>query len=235
MRSFIVEDSRLARVELKELLKPHKTIQLCGEAANPRDALPILIKEQPELLFLDINMPGKNGFELLQALNYEPKVIFITAYAEYALKSFEFSTVDYLLKPITEDRLNTALNKLAAQNISNDEPSLLQADNQVLLREGEDCHWVCLKKIHYFESTGNHTKVVWSDGSALIYKALSKIEERLPNELFFRANRQQILNVTEISTIVPWFNKGYKINLKAGMEIDVSRRHAARFKDRFSL
>ena len=112
MKAVIVEDSRLARVELKDLLQAHSNIQLCGEAANPRDALPIIIKERPELLFLDINMPGKNGFELLEELDYDPKVIFITAYADYALRSFEFSTVDYLLKPISAERLKIAIDKL---------------------------------------------------------------------------------------------------------------------------
>lgn len=235
MKSFIVEDSRLARVELSELLKLHKHIQVCGEAANPRDALPILVKERPELLFLDINMPGKNGFELLQELDYEPKVIFITAYAEYALRSFEFATVDYLLKPITAERLNAAIDKLSMPSPSENTHSLLTASSRVLLRNGERCHWVCLQDIHYFVSTGNHTQVYWDQGNTIIYRGLSKIEERLPNDMFFRANRQQILNVNEISKIEPWFNKGYNLELNSGINIEVSRRHAIRFKELFCL
>lgn len=235
MKSFIVEDSRLARVELQELLTAHKNIQVCGEAANPRDALPIIAKERPELLFLDIHMPGKNGFELLQELDYEPKVIFITAYAEYALRSFEFATVDYLLKPITAERLEIALGKLGLQGAAEEPCQLLTATSQVLLRSGEECFWVCLQDIHFFESVGNHTRVHWGQGQTLIYRALSRIEARLPTELFFRANRQQILNVNEISKVDSWFNKGYKLGLNSGVEVEVSRRHASRFKEMFSL
>ncbi len=235
MKSFIVEDSRLARVELHELLKSHKHIQICGEASNPRDALPMLIEQRPELLFLDINMPGKNGFELLQELNYEPKVIFITAHAEYALRSFEFSTIDYLLKPITAERLKTALDKLSIQDHNDKTQTLLSPNSRVLLRSGERCHWVCLQDIHYFESTGNQTKVYWESQDTVIPRALSSIEARLPDEMFFRANRQQILNINAIKKIDSWFNKGYTIELKSGANIEVSRRHAMRFKDLFCL
>mgnify|MGYP000885801972 CR=1 FL=1 len=237
MKSLIIEDSRLARVELKKLLQAHPYIQICGEAANPRDALPIIIQERPELLFLDINMPGKNGFELLQELDYGPKVIFITAFADYALRSFEFPTVDYLLKPITAERLKIAIDKLISlsQEIATSQPDTLTLNSRVLLRDGETCHWVCLEEIHYFESLGNHTHVYWSKGNALIYRSLSKIEERLPVETFFRANRQHILNINHIAHVNPWFNGGYQLQLTSGASIEVSRRHAVRFKDEFSL
>lgn len=237
MKALIVEDSRLARVELKKLLQPHTHIQVCGEAANPRDALPIIINERPELLFLDINMPGKNGFELLQELDYDPKVIFITAFADHALRAFEFATVDYLLKPINAERLKVAIDKLItlSPEATTNNTDVLALTSRVLLRDGENCHWVCLQDIHYFESCANHTQVIWGEGKALIYRTLSKVEERLPTENFFRASRQHILNINEIKTVEPWFNGGYKLQLKSGMHIEVSRRHATRFKDVFSL
>ncbi len=237
MKALIVEDSRLARVELNKLLRVHNNIQVCGEAENPRDALPIILKERPELLFLDINMPGKNGFELLQELDYEPKVIFITAFADYALRAFEFSTVDYLLKPITAERLKVAIDKLVTLSSEDaaDSPDLLTLTSRVLLRDGEYCHWVCLQDIHYFESCDNHTQVIWNEGKALIYRTLSKIEARVPTDNFFRASRQHILNINEIKIVEPWFNGGYKLQLKSGTRIEVSRRHAMRFKDIFSL
>ncbi|HEY6528166.1 MAG TPA: LytTR family DNA-binding domain-containing protein [Cellvibrionaceae bacterium] len=237
MKALIVEDSRLARVELKKMLQIYNTIEVCAEAANPRDALPIIVKERPDLLFLDINMPGKNGFELLQELDYEPKVIFITAHADYALRSFEFATVDYLLKPVTAERLKTAIDKLVVLNIEAavDKADILIATSRVLLRDGEECHWVCVQDIHYFESVGNHTQVTWKDGKALIYRALVKIEERLPSDIFFRANRQHIVNINDIKKVSPWFNGGYKLQLNSAVEIEISRRHAMRFKDIFSL
>jgi len=244
MKVFIVEDSRMAREELKDLLVAHETLQLCGEAGNPRDALPLILAERPELLFLDINMPGKNGFELLEELDYEPKVIFITAYDEYALRSFEFTTVDYLLKPISAPRLQAAIERLTL--FSNDTESThenfspLEIDSNVLLREGNSCHWVCLKDIFYFESNGNYTQVYWGANKSMIYRAMSKIEKRLPEKYFFRANRQHIVNVTAIKSIEAWGNGGYRLlltteNDTSTNEIDVSRRHSVRFKELFSL
>lgn len=237
MKSFIVEDSRLARLELKKMLGEHSNIQLCGEADNPLDALPMINRLRPELLFLDINMPGKNGFELLHEIEYEPRIIFITAYAEHALRSFEFSTVDYLLKPITAERLKIAIDKLAPVQVgaTYSPPESLCLTSRVFLRDGELCHWVELQSICYLESIGNHTKVVWSEGAAMINRALVKIEERLPESAFFRANRQQIININEIRATEPWFNGGYQLKLSSGINVEVSRRHATRFKEKFSL
>lgn len=237
MKAIIIEDSRLARTELKDLLQAHPNIILCGEAESPRDSLPIILAERPDLFFLDINMPGKNGFELLEELDYDPRIIFITAYADYALRSFEFSTVDYLLKPISAARLKVAIDKL---RISSDETSeskeeILEANSSVLLREGENCHWVQLENIIYFESNGNYTYVFWDKNKALVYRTLGKIEARLPEKTFFRANRQQIINIGQIAKVDLWLNGSYKVTLKTGLEVEISRRHTARFKGFFSL
>jgi len=235
MKTMIIEDSRLARAELRELLQAHPSIEICCEAENPRDALPIIAKERPELLFLDIHMPGKNGFELLEDLDYEPKVIFITAHADYALRSFEFDTVDYLLKPISAERLKRAIDKLQAEKISTNSHHILDVQSQVLLRDGDTCHWVCLSDIRYFDSYGNHTYVIWNEKKTLIYRSLSKIEERIPAPIFFRVNRQQIVNIGHVSSVEPWINGGYRLELKNGEHIEVSRRHRSRFKEMFSL
>lgn len=238
MKAMIIEDSRLARQELKELLGIHPHIQLCAEAANPRDALPIIQHELPELLFLDIHMPGKTGFELLQELDYEPKVIFITAYADQAIHSFDFNTVDYLLKPVSAERLQKALDKLktetAVQEGDEAQPTL-EFNSQLMLRDGDSCYWVRLHDIHYFESCGNYTQVFWTNQKVTLFRALGKIESRLPHSHFFRANRQQIVNITEVIKVEPWVNGGYQLQLKSGSTLEVSRRHAARFRQLFSL
>lgn len=238
MKAMIIEDSRLARQELRELLLEHPHIYLCTDAENPRDAYTIIQREHPELLFLDINMPGKTGFELLQSLNYDPKVIFITAYADQAIHSFNFNTIDYLLKPIAPDRLQKALDKLKTEVIANDvevfQPSL-ETYSQVMLRDGDKCHWVRLQDIQYFESCGNYTQVFWPDNKVALFRALGKIEARLPESLFFRANRQQIVNITEVVNVEPWINGGYQLQLKSGVILEVSRRHAPRFRLLFSL
>jgi two-component system, LytTR family, response regulator len=238
MKAMIIEDSRLARVELSELLREYPDIELCDEAANPRDALPIIQRELPELLFLDIHMPGKNGFELLYDLNYEPKIIFITAHADYAIQSFEFNTVDYLLKPVSPERLRKAIHKLQQESISTEtapSQSMLDINSQVMLRDGDKCFWVAIKNLHYFESHGNYTLAFWENNKAFISRALGKIEARLPTQYFFRASRQQIVNIKEIIHVEPWVNGGYQLQLKSGTQISVSRRHAVSFKNLFSL
>ncbi len=238
MKAMIIEDSRLARQELKELLQAHPHIYLCAEAENPRDALVIIQRENPELLFLDINMPGKNGFELLQQLSYDPKVIFITAYADQAIHSFNFNTVDYLLKPVSSKRLQKALDKLKSDVVANDVEEIqpiLELHSQVMLRDGDKCCWVRLLDIHYFESCGNYTQVFWGNDKVTLFRALGKIESRLPQSHFFRANRQQIVNVTEVVNVEPWVNGGYQLHLKSGVILEVSRRHAPRFRLLFSL
>lgn len=238
MKAMIIEDSRLARQELKELLQAHPHIHLCAEAENPRDALAIIQREAPELLFLDINMPGKNGFELLQELSYDPKVIFITAYADQAIHSFNFNTVDYLLKPVSSKRLQKALDKLKSDVVANDAEEIqptLELHSQVMLRDGDKCYWVRLLDIHYFESCGNYTQVFWGSDKVTLFRALGKIESRLPQSHFFRANRQQIVNVTEVVNVEPWINGGYQLQLKSGVILEVSRRHAPRFRLLFSL
>lgn len=245
MKTMIIEDSRLARAELKEFLTAHPEIELCAEAENPRDALPIIQREMPELLLLDINMPGATGLELLQQLDYEPKVIFITAHADYAVQSFEFNTLDYLLKPVSAERLKKALEKAGSHrfNGNSDEKkesaestqNPLEMDSRVMLRDGENCYWVTVRELHYFESCGNYTQAFWNNNKALIYRALGKIEARLPARHFFRASRQHIVNTTEIAHVSPWVNGGFQLQLKSGATLEVSRRHSARFRDLFSL
>lgn len=238
MKAMIIEDSRLARQELTDLLAAHPHIELCAEAANPRDALPIIQNELPELLFLDIQMPGKTGFELLQSLSYEPMVIFITAYADQAIHSFDFNTVDYLLKPVSAGRLQKALDKLtitANVNELEEFQPALSIDSQLLLRDGDKCHWVRLQDIYYFESCGSYTQIFWSNEKITLFRALGKIESRLPDTHFFRANRQHIVNITEVINVEPWVNGGYQLQLKSGPTLEISRRHAARFRQLFSL
>lgn len=238
MKAMIIEDSRLARQELRELLLAHPHIYLCADAENPRDAYAIIQREHPELLFLDINMPGKTGFELLQSLSYDPKVIFITAYADQAIHSFNFNTVDYLLKPVSPDRLKKALDKLKTDVVANDIEefqSPLEIHSQVMLRDGDKCYWVRLQDIQYFESCGNYTQVFWVNNKVTLFRALGKIEARLPGSHFFRANRQQIVNITDVVNVEPWVNGGYQLQLQSGVVLEVSRRHAARFRQLFSL
>ena len=235
----IVEDSRLARQELKELLKQHKEVELLGEAENVDSAYELIQHMRPDLLFLDINMPEKDGFELLEMLDEVPITIFTTAFDEYAIKSFEYNALDYLLKPVNAKRFGQALEKARAQLITNASESSkdhrLKENSQIFIKDGEACWLVKVGDISHFEIVGNYTRVFFEDKRPLLYKSLNQIEEKLPETSFFRVNRQQIINTNFIQNVVPWVNGKLILTLKNGDEIEVSRRQSYIFKDKMSL
>ena len=237
MKALIVEDSRLARLELKELLSVHQEIEVIGEAENAEVAERLIEELDPDLLFLDINMPGKNGFELLESLEVAPQVIFTTAYDEFAIKSFEYNALDYLLKPIKEDRLAKALGKLqlCSPESKMSKGNYLSPEQQVFVKDGEKCWLVKIEDIRLFEVCGNYSRVYFYQHKPLILRSLNQLEERLDPEHFFRANRQEIINLKKISKIEPWFNGRLKVWMDDQQEVEVSRRQAVRFKELLSL
>ncbi len=239
MKAIIIDDERLARVELKRLLTPFKEINVVGEAVNVEDALKKISELNPDLIFLDIQMPGKNGFELLEELDSVPKVVFTTAYDEYALKAFEYNALDYLLKPIEPKRLEEAIKKIIETNkkdkISEDSHSVLTENDQVFVKDGEKCWFVKLANVRLFESEGNYVRLYFDDNKPLILRTLNYLDERLDDRSFFRANRKHIINLKWIDNIEPWLNGGLLVKLKGGMKIEVSRRQAIKFKDKLSL
>lgn len=236
MKVIIVDDSRLARKELLNLLKPFGNIDVIAETGDPDDAIKQINLLKPELIFLDIQMPGKNGFELLDTINHQPMVIFTTAYDEYALRSFEYDAVDYLLKPVDPKRLASSLNKVIETKGS--EPivgSRLSANSSVFIKDGDECWFVEITKIQHFESLGNYTKVYFDNHHPLLHKSLNQIELRLPEGLFFRANRQSIINLRFINSVDLNVNNNLLIVLKNGTEVEISRRNTAKFKQLLSL
>jgi len=240
LTAVIVEDSRLARNELKELLKAHKEIELLGEAENVDDGFKLINDKKPDLLFLDINMPEKDGFELLEMLDDVPITIFTTAFDEYAIKSFEYNAFDYLLKPINQKRFAQSIEK-AIETVSNSSPSesnsenALSLDKQIFIKDGEKCWLVKVQDISMFEIVGNYTRVFFEKNKPLIYKSLAQIEDKLPNAVFFRANRQQIININHVKKVVSWFNGKLKIEMNSGEEIEISRRQSYLFKEQLSF
>jgi two-component system LytT family response regulator len=231
--AIIVEDSRLARVELKELLKKHSEIKLIAEAENVDKAYELIVSKNPDLLFLDINMPEKDGFQLLEMLDKLPVVIFTTAYDQYAIKSFEYNAFDYLLKPIHPERFAKSIEKLLPflkEKQVNATEKILTATDQIFIKEGEKCWMIKLEKIELFEIMGNYTRVFFEENKPLIYKSLNQIEEKIPTNLFFRINRQQIINLNGIKKVTPWFNGKLKIELNNGLEVETSRRQALKFR-----
>ena len=239
MKALIVDDERLARTELKRLLNPFKDIKVVGEAVNADDALEKIQQLKPELLFLDIQMPGKTGFEMLEELDSVPTVIFTTAYDEYALKAFEYNALDYLLKPIEPKRLEETVNKLVEKKrkktVSDLDKEILSEQDQVFVKDGERCWFVKLEKVRVFESEGNYVRIYFEDHKPLILRTLNYLDERLDDKTFFRANRKHIVNLKWIANIEPWLNGGLLVKLKDGQKIEVSRRQAIKFKDMLSL
>ncbi|MDO1447716.1 LytTR family DNA-binding domain-containing protein [Rhodocytophaga aerolata] len=240
MKALIIDDERLARNELKRLLEAYPKIDVVGEAVNAEEALDKIEQLGPDLLFLDIQMPGKNGFELLASIEGNvPDVIFTTAYDEYALKAFEFNALDYLLKPIDTNRLAEAINKVEdyqkTETVRKENVKILTEQDQVFVKDGEKCWFVKLSRIRLFESMGNYVRLHFDDQKPLILKSLNALDERLDPHTFFRANRKHIINLQWIEKIEPWFSGGLQVTLKGGDKIEISRRQAIRFKELLSL
>lgn len=235
MKAIIVDDERLARQEMRKLLQHFPEIEILGEAANVDDALDQIEKVKPEVLFLDIQMPEKTGFDLLDELVEVPQVIFTTAYDEFALKAFEVNAIDYLLKPVTLDRLRDALSKLNKPKSEEEDKGKMFQNNQVFIRDGEKCWFVKIDDIRLFESVGNYARVFFDNERPLIHRSLNQLGEKLNPGLFFRANRQEIINLNFIQKIEPYFSGGLLVVMKDGRKVEVSRRQAARFKDMLSI
>jgi two-component system, LytTR family, response regulator len=245
MKALVVDDERLARKELIELLKEFDDIEVEAEAQNVDEALKITENFTPDVVFLDIQMPEKDGFQFLEALDSCPfEVVFVTAYDEFALKAFDVNAFDYLLKPIDKQRLERVverLRKLVHSKKSDlnehhaERDTALSTEDRIFIRDGEKCWFVQLADIEVFESYGNYVRVFFKEHKPLILKSLNLIEERLDEKKFFRANRKHIVNMDYIAKVESWFNGGFMLYLKNGQEIEVSRRQAIKFKQLMSL
>lgn len=244
IRAIIIDDERLARNELRKLLLDFPEIEVVAEAANAGEGIERIENMNPELVFLDIQMPGKTGFDMLSELDRIPNVIFTTAYDEYALKAFEVNALDYLLKPVEPKRLADAIQKLHMQDEKDNgsmplnqnlNRSILSEHDQVFVKDGERCWFVKLSEVRLFESVGNYAKVYFGPNKPLILKSLNSLEERLDEKTFFRANRKHIINLRLIEKIEPYFNGGLLLELKGGEKIEVSRRQTVKFKEMMSL
>lgn len=243
IRAIIIDDERLARNELKKLLMEFPEIEVISEATNASEGIEQIENLNPELVFLDIQMPGKTGFDMLGELDKTPYVIFTTAYDEYALKAFEVNALDYLVKPVEPKRLADAIQKLhledereanQLQNL-NINRSMLSENDQVFVKDGERCWFVKLSDIRLFESVGNYAKVYFGSNKPLILKSLNALEERLDEKTFFRANRKHIVNLRLIDKVEPYFNGGLLLEMKGGEKIEISRRQTVKFKEMMSL
>lgn len=241
MKALLIDDERLARSELRRLLAGFPDIEIAGEASNARQARERIAELRPDLLFLDVQMPGESGMALLESLEPPaPLVVFTTAYDEFAVKAFELNALDYLLKPVDPVRLASAVERLRekgapAAAVAADRPARLAAEDKVFVREGDRCWFVEVKQIRLLESEGNYTRVHFDEAQPQLFRSLNAMEARLDAKFFFRANRRQIINLAWIDKIEPWFSGGLLVQLKGGARVELSRRQAQEFREKMSL
>ncbi len=239
MKVIIIDDERLARQELKSMLSTYPGIEIAGECGDAKSAIETVNSIRPDVIFLDIQMPGKTGFDLLEDLTFVPEVVFVTAHDEYAIKAFEVNALDYLLKPVQPARLSDTIKKLMShiaekQNIPENANALNETD-QVFVKDGEKCWFVKLAEVRLFESEGNYVRLYFGTSKPLILRSLNYLDERLNNKTFFRASRKHIINLQWVENIESWFNGGLLVKLRGGESVEISRRQAVKLKEMMSL
>mgnify|MGYP005748524549 CR=1 FL=1 len=231
-RVYLLDDEILALQELQVMLQPFSELEIVGMSDRVDEAIEQCNELLPDLIFLDITMPGKDGFQFLEALDQVNAVIFVTAYDQFAIKAFEINALDYLLKPINPLRLKEAIQRfLSKAKDQNLEESRLSPEKKIFIKDGEICHFVPVSKIFLLESVGNYVRVHYENQKPLLHKSLNYLESRLPEDLFFRANRQYIFNMDFIQKIEPYFNSTLLIKLNSGHEVDLSQRQSVKFRD----
>jgi two-component system LytT family response regulator len=228
MKALLIDDERLARTELRRLLAAHPEVEIVGEARSGDEALELIPQLAPELLFLDIQMPGMTGFELLERLEDLPQVIFTTAYDVYAIQAFEVDALDYLLKPIAPVCLAAALGRVRPRP----ERGRLE---QVFVRDGERCWIVRLTDIYLMESEGNYTRLHFGSERPLIRRSLNSLEEQLDPSIFFRAGRGEIFNLKWVDKVDLAVTGGLTVTLRGGRQVEMSRRQSARLREVLAL
>lgn len=239
MNILIVDDSRLARKELADILADIPSTTLIAEAVDVNSAVAAINTHKPDLVLLDIHLPDGDGFDVLEQSDFTPQIIFTTAYEQHALRAFEFNALDYLLKPVTHERLAAAIQKSISKQHNPAQPAIASAPktrtDQIFVRDGERCHFIKLRDLRLINVEGNYVRLYFQQTKALLARSLNYIEERLDPSVFFRANRQQIINMDYIDAIEPWLNDGLIIKLQDGTQVEVSRRQAKILKQSLDL
>ena len=233
IEAVIVEDSELARFELEHLLKAYPQVILAGHAGNVEAAVALIESAAPDVVFLDIDLPGGNAFNVLERLTHVPRIVFTTAFDAYALKAFAYNTVDYLLKPIDPQRLAQAIHKLTEAMPA--APARRSMDSPIFIKDGEHCFLVKPRDVRVIEAVGNYSRVHFQNHAPLLYRPIGAVEAQLAPEKFFRASRKYIVNLDYVEQVAPWSNGGLMLTLRGGLAIEVSRRQSARFREVLSL
>ncbi|MCD2258848.1 LytR/AlgR family response regulator transcription factor [Psychroserpens luteolus] len=236
-KTIIIDDERLAREEVKRALEKHQEFEIIGEASHVDEAIPLIEELQPDILFLDIHMPGKSGFDLLEELTNVPDVVFTTAYDQYAVKAFDMNALDYLVKPLRDERFSKTIEKVKVELSKRVklEPTIIPMHQKIFIKDGEKCHFIPLTDIHFIESLENYARLYFGSNKAMIKRSLNLLAEKLDPKVFFRVNRSQMININYIKEIHPYFNNKLQIILTTGEKVEVSSRQSVKFKNWNSL
>lgn len=235
IKTILIDDEPLAIAELQSMLSAYSEIDVVSVSNDVQDGIQKIQQFNPQLLFLDINMPGKNGFDLLGELGSAPEVIFVTAYDQFAIKAFEVNALDYILKPVNPERLKEAVTKVIRKLNQAEGEKALDINKRIFIKDGEQCFFVPIHQIFYIESVGNYVRLYFRDKKAMLHRSLNYLEEKLPGEHFFRTSRQEIINVNFIKNIVPYFSNTLQVEMESGTKIDLSQRQSVKFKEKMGI
>ena len=232
IKTILIDDEPLAIAELKVMLQKYAEIEVIDIAVNAVEAVAKIEEHKPQLIFLDINMPGKSGFEMLEDLDEAPFVIFVTAYDQFAIKAFEVSALDYILKPVNTDRLADAIERVKKQMVqAKSNENKLTIDKRIFIKDGDLCYFVPLEEVFLIQSVGNYARVYYQNKKPLLHKSLNYLEDKLPEIHFFRADRQHIINTHFIKNISSTFNNALQVELQSGTKVGISQRQSVKFKE----
>ncbi|MNK05414.1 Transcriptional regulatory protein YehT [compost metagenome] len=240
IKAFIVDDEPLARELVKKHLQRHSDIVLVGEAQDGFEALKLIPEVKPDLLFLDIQMPKINGFELLELLSENPSVIFTTAFDEFALKAFEVNALDYLLKPFSEERFDTAVKKKRSTELTDDLKKdiplqIIHEQNRIVVKDGTEIKIIPINDVDYIEAYDDYVKIFQDKKYILKKQTMNHFEQVLPKNQFIRIHRSYILNVNQLTKIESYEKNSYVAILKSGTSIPISRSSYSELKNRLGL
>lgn len=236
IKAVIIDDERLARRGLEILLSSYSRISIVGQADSVRTGVRLLEGVEPDLVFLDVQMPDGSGFDVLDRVQGNWKIIFVTAYDAFAIRAFEVNALDYLLKPVNPERLAQALERIQGPGIRPWKEEPLEYDDYLFLTLDKQQRFLRISKIVSLKAAGDYSRITLTNGSGgLIHRSLSAWERRLPGKYFARIHRSMIVNLEQVERIEPWFRQSFRVFLRdKSPPVIMSRRYAARLKTRFS-
>jgi two-component system LytT family response regulator len=248
IKVLVADDEPLARERLTGLLSQEPDIEVVGQARDGEEAITAIHDDTPDLVFLDVQMPQMNGFDVIEAVGTDkmPLVIFVTAYDQHALKAFQVRALDYLLKPFDRERFKDALQRARKQlereengdlgrrllalvkDLRRDQPK----SDRLVVKSGGRLFFLRTDEIDWVEAAGNYVRLHVGPGSHLLRETMNAIEGRLDPEKFFRIHRSRIVNMERIQELQPWLNGEYAVLLRTGTRLTLSRGYREKLQDR---